>query len=479
MNPVQAELWQRIEAFRIGESPSALTFVQRLARDNRWTLEYAWRVHNEYKRFAFLSVVAEHPVTPSEDVDEAWHLHLLYTRSYWDDFCPRVLGRVLHHEPTRGGSAEHEKHSDWYRRTLDSYNRFFGPPPGDIWPTAEIRFSDEHARLHVETARFWIVPRPQLNFGSKLTLGALALVALGCAPVLADIENPLDMRGPDFLILYLVALIATIGFASALRWLLRAPGATANTANSRKYHPYELAWLVGGWQRALDAALANLVASGFLKLNLAERNLEVLKALPPDSHVLEREIFKAAQADGSLAVVRSVTNSIDFSWAQKLSDEGLLLSAARKRVVQWVPTLLLVAVLVLGITKINIGINRGKPTDYLSVLVLITFAITAVFGLRSARLSRLGERIVADAKNQNASLRNLNSSSAEISGVQSAIAVALFGSVVLADGPWKDLQIALTPPASGWTGATGVGCGGGFGGGGCGGGHGCGGCSGH
>lgn len=60
-----------------------LTFVGRLARDNGWKPGYAERVYREYLRFVFLAATAGHPVTPSVDVDEVWHLHLCYTRSYW------------------------------------------------------------------------------------------------------------------------------------------------------------------------------------------------------------------------------------------------------------------------------------------------------------------------------------------------------------------------------------------------------------
>ena len=34
-------------------------------------------------------------IGPSDEVDQAWHLHLVYTRSYWGEFCPNVLGKPL------------------------------------------------------------------------------------------------------------------------------------------------------------------------------------------------------------------------------------------------------------------------------------------------------------------------------------------------------------------------------------------------
>src|SRR3712207_2625356 len=106
INSQQGELYQRIQAFPLDTADAHLPFSQRLARDNGWTIEYTQRVIDEYKKFIFLAVVAEHPVTPSDQVDQVWHLHLLYTRSYWEEFCPKVLQMPLHHGPTQGGSRE-------------------------------------------------------------------------------------------------------------------------------------------------------------------------------------------------------------------------------------------------------------------------------------------------------------------------------------------------------------------------------------
>lgn len=109
MNYQQAELYQRIQAFYLDEEDARLTFSKRLARDNGWTIEYSQRVIDEYKKFVFLAVVAGHPVTPSDQVDQVWHLHLTYTQSYWGEFCPNVLQTPLHHNPTLGGRNEQNK----------------------------------------------------------------------------------------------------------------------------------------------------------------------------------------------------------------------------------------------------------------------------------------------------------------------------------------------------------------------------------
>jgi len=141
MDTLQAELYNRIDNFNLDVAGTQLTFSQRLARENQWTKRYALRVIEEYKKFTFLAMVAGHPVTPSKQVGVVWHLHLAYSQSYWQDFCPNILGRPLHHEPTQGGENEAQKIREWYGNTLASYKTWFDEkPPTDIWPDVDGKF---------------------------------------------------------------------------------------------------------------------------------------------------------------------------------------------------------------------------------------------------------------------------------------------------------------------------------------------------
>ena len=125
------------------------------AAGRSWTDAYARRVIDEYKRFCYLAVRAGHEVTPSDQVDQVWHLHLSYSRNYWDEFCPKVLECDLHHGPTKGGAAEAKKYFDWYRDTLESYERISGEqPPEDIWPSPCSRFAHADAMRRVHTDEY-------------------------------------------------------------------------------------------------------------------------------------------------------------------------------------------------------------------------------------------------------------------------------------------------------------------------------------
>ena len=161
----QDALWIRLQQFTPDDPESALPFSLRLARDNGWSRHHAGRVIAEYKKFCYMALKSGGEVTPSDAVDQAWHLHLIYTKSYWDEFCGQVLRQPLHHNPTRGGRAQGQRFRDQYAGTLDLYISTFGAsPPEDIWPTVQARFANASAFRRVDTTLSWILPKPPLRF---------------------------------------------------------------------------------------------------------------------------------------------------------------------------------------------------------------------------------------------------------------------------------------------------------------------------
>ena len=166
-------VWIALSRYIIGPNDAALSFVQRLARENGWSTDHAARVIDEYKRFCFLAVMAGHPVTPSDAVDQAWHLHLSYTRDYWQGFCPEVLRRPLHHGPTAGGKDELARYFAQYAETLKSYETVFGAcAPKDLWPKASQRLLGDPRARRVHPRDGLIVKRWVL--GAMLSATALA-----------------------------------------------------------------------------------------------------------------------------------------------------------------------------------------------------------------------------------------------------------------------------------------------------------------
>lgn len=132
-------LWGRIAVHPPGGAQFD-GFLRRIVREQRWPLAFAHQAITEYKKFCFLTVISPTPVTPGEEVDEVWHLHLLYSRDYWDVWCPVVLGAVLHHDPADAMAESQQVCREQYAATLALYESFFGPPPVAFWPATHRRF---------------------------------------------------------------------------------------------------------------------------------------------------------------------------------------------------------------------------------------------------------------------------------------------------------------------------------------------------
>lgn len=173
-------VWAALSSYAVGPRDTPLSFGQRLARENGWSAELTERVFDEYRRFCFLASTSDVELTPSDAVDQVWHLHLTYTRDYWDCFCPEVLGRPLHHGPTAGGHVEQSRFFDQYAVTLQRYEQVFGEaPPKDIWPGAARRLIEDPRARRVHPRDGVIISYPviwAILVGAALIACVLLLV---------------------------------------------------------------------------------------------------------------------------------------------------------------------------------------------------------------------------------------------------------------------------------------------------------------
>lgn len=131
MTQEQKELLQRILDHHIAGEQYEV-FLNKLIKEQDWSRDYCEAAVDEYKRFVFLACVSKTPVTPSHAIDEVWHCHMLFSRDYWKLFCPEVLGRELHHDPS--GDEDAALMEQQFRYTLKLYKEHFNEvPPTSIW----------------------------------------------------------------------------------------------------------------------------------------------------------------------------------------------------------------------------------------------------------------------------------------------------------------------------------------------------------
>ena len=474
MNPEHAALLQRLNAFNFDAPDATFPFSSRLAKENQWSPSYARRVIAEYKRFTFLAVAAGHPVSPSEEVDQAWHLHLTYSQNYWRVFCPEVLQKPFHHSPTKGGANEHAKFGDWYAQTLASYEHFFGePPPADIWPSLESRLQTRQHFVRVDRATHWVIRKPSWRISPALA-GAVGLIGItfcGTGAMFANGANPLDWRGPAFLAFFIFLSVICFGLALWLRRQLCGPLADEVPPDSN-LSAYDLAYLNGGKVLTVNTGIANLVRQNILVVDAGEKRLLPGNENPGELNELELAIYRAAaRSNGEkLSEVRVAAKTVVREISERLKSLGLVVNNAQAIMAIWLPLLIMFVPLALGGIKIYLGIMRGKPVVFLVVLSFIgLIASLAAFARRPIR-SRRGNAVLGQLQAQHETLKN-SLGNAAIDPLMFTTSIGLFGLAALDNTPWNSLKKDLAPPggsSSGCGGSCGGSCGGGCGG--CGGG---------
>src|SRR5262245_27126155 len=119
--------------------------------------------------------------------------------------------------------------------------------------------------------------------------------------------NPFDLPGPAFLTLYGILLAGAVVMALLLRRWLRQP--PDDPAELPVLSPYEVAYLTGGEELAVNAALTRLVDEGVLDVDTGQRKVSMRTGMVGPVDPLERAILQATQGDEGQSIkdVRAAT----------------------------------------------------------------------------------------------------------------------------------------------------------------------------
>jgi len=188
----QQELWDKIQNFNFDDPNSSYPFSKKLSSENNWSGSFTQKAIAEYRKFIYLCCISPNGASPSETVDKVWHLHLTYTKNYWEDFCGSALQQQIHHHPSKGGPSEKARHNDWYTQTLELYKITFGtPPPPDVWPV--LNSTPKKIQEDIYDGRF---------------LKRVILMFSVAAFLFATLVNLFHTKGPDFLLYFSLICIA-------------------------------------------------------------------------------------------------------------------------------------------------------------------------------------------------------------------------------------------------------------------------------
>ncbi len=395
MDTTQAQLYAKILAFEFDEPGACRTFSSRLAEEHGWSEEFAARAIFEYRRFLFMAMVAGHVVCPSEEVDEVWHLHLIYSRSYWQRLCGEVLERPLHHDPSRGGQNEFAKHSTMYAETLASYRRIFGEePPGDVWPTGARRFALRSKQHAVDAERYWLIRKPGAwfrfdswwhRFGSGAAIASMAVAPL---PVLGVVwDHPFNLKGPEFLQFYAVVLLIAFLTANGTRILAKHISSATTESDTAPLDAFQgrlpqSRTALGdencgrrfGRQPGCNYHADHTAALGALWGSENERTFPGARRT--------RQHARRAAGSKLAEICRRSQDGLD-EVADSLRSRGLVMSPTGAFVAHAVPLAIMTLAIAIGMIKIVVGLERHRPVGYLAMICFAAFLITlAVFARR-------------------------------------------------------------------------------------------------
>lgn len=296
--------------------------------------------------------------------------------------------------------------------------------------------------------------------------------------------NPLDLPGPEFLLLFMALILAALVAGLAIHWSSRLPAGDP-PAEALHLAPYEIAYLAGP-EVVVEAAVARLVNDGYVEVLSGDRWMKGHEVLTKATDV-ERDVHEAVNA-GPIPDIRVLVAQARPALdpiRHRLENLGLIMSQSRIHAARLYPILLVLAVVLFGVLKILVGLSRNRPVLFLILLCITAVVAAARFWLPLHRTVR-GDKALAHHREVNAAVefqaeRRLH----QMSGDDVILAMGLFGSGVFAAGPIAQLEKRFHPKSKwgfeqssifdpgGWS----LSDGGGGDGGGCGGG-GCGGCGG-
>ena len=140
-------LWHRLEGYSFHERPLTRSLVETLEEVTGHSTDVCYTLVEEYRRYMYLVGSTGDTLAPSPIVEIVWRQHVKDKRAYYEDFCPRIIGRTIHYNPAAGPFDEDPA----YERTVAYYTQEFGRPQVQYWPDP-----DESA-VTFSTAMMWIV----------------------------------------------------------------------------------------------------------------------------------------------------------------------------------------------------------------------------------------------------------------------------------------------------------------------------------
>jgi uncharacterized protein (TIGR04222 family) len=277
---------------------------------------------------------------------------------------------------------------------------------------------------------------------------------------------PFDLRGPEFLLFYVV--VSAIVLTAA--YFLRHVGEPSDAPKINLSDPYLIAHLRGGKNEALRVVTMTLVDRGLLIASVnkiaaaegafgktrVELEQKIIRHFNPSASATS--LFKMKEADPEMK-----------RYEDELTRLGLLPVQESKQARRIRASIAAMVLLGIGVAKVVVAENTGHHNVGFLIVLTVVFTIVAI-GISLPRRTRAGDRMIDDLRTLFAALKEKSVHLQNgASPAEFALMAAVFGMATIPGAK------ALFPQGGS---SCGSGCGSSSGGGSSCGGGGCGGCGG-
>ncbi|MEY4927622.1 MAG: hypothetical protein RI894_2058, partial [Bacteroidota bacterium] len=360
-------LWKRIEDFDLDEPSAVRPLSKKLQHAQNWSFAFTAHAIFEYKRFVYLCCTEPNGASPSKVVDEVWHLHLTYTRNYWDEFCGKILEMPLHHEPSRGGDKELFKHQSWYERTLQAYREsFHEEPPSDFWQPIKYK---QKQTLHPKTVYLsTLFNRNQWELIWQVLGGIYASIIL-FIPYYFEKTHLFALNGHQFLWFYGISffLIGLPIWAFVLPQFHKTLTANYLLDNPIIIDSYDALFLRNRQEDLVKVAIADALGTHNLVFKNGIFTVTTGTACAIKPNLLVNETYKTTNIYIAVQPLIAVITEKWNSFAREINVKPL----------HW-PLFILILHFCLGLARIMQGLAHEKPIGFLLLLQLVWAFLSSV-----------------------------------------------------------------------------------------------------
>jgi hypothetical protein len=381
---MKQELWDTIVGFDLDRPAGEYSFSKRLAYENCWTTSFTSQAILEYKKFMYLAATYEFMVSPSEIVDQVWHLHLIFTESY-SEFC-QLLGKQVQHIPSTHNKEDYLRFKQAKERTKEYYEKEFGTQPESIWGQHDLFDSliDEKSNYDI---------RKVTNFG------ILAFICFSPISYLLLKDIYKGIQGTNFIVGIIAVTLVTLGLLEIFnRFRLRKIVAQIEPSSFIfDLSPSELIFAkTQSLEKVIIGELNELIEAGVIKVNtnktiehqkteteveLNEAQMRIVEKLDELGPLTYDQLMRNVSIKPQY---RNIETSINAIWKN--------FTTSKKYGRLYAINFSLISIIVLlSLTRVIAGYMNDKPIGYIVLTTILLIVAMSKF------LERLSKQICTHA----------------------------------------------------------------------------------